>query len=422
MTQATSTTTLMTRISALVLCVLGTGCTLSPDYDEDDFYGMPHATGTQFNQSHSVFASRLSCTDADNFAAAANFRVDQPIPLAAPGLSPNESSYRGAFGAAPLSPGDLIQVRMEYGEGFNGDYVLDSSGALTLPVIEPIYAAGLTTKALAQKVELALIRAKIFRAQTLDVTVKVKTWAAIEVPVSGAVFSPGRVTINAKLPEQLLDQQVAASGDHSKQRLLSEAIRAAAGVRPDAKLDQVILVRQGWRIEADLTGIMTGQPVKDHVLIAGDQVIVPSTGCFQPNLVKPSQITPKGFRVFMSNLIDSSMSNANAAIGRFSSNLPYGTRLLQAAISANCVGGKEYTNAPRRIVLVSNHPLTGKTQVIERSVEELMRKSYRDHINPYVMPNDAIACYDSDITNLRDIARTLLDIVSPFSLLSKEDS
>ncbi|TMO85414.1 polysaccharide biosynthesis protein, partial [Pseudoalteromonas ruthenica] len=75
-----------------------------------------------------------------------------------------------------------------------------------------------------------------------------------------------------------------------------------------------------------------------------------------------------------------------------------------------------------RVVLVSNHPLTGQTQVVERSVEELMRMSYRDHVNPYVMPNDAIACYDSDITNLRDIAKTLLDIVAPFSLLSKEDS
>lgn len=422
MRPTTAITALVTRTCALVLCVLGSGCSLSPDYNDEDFYGMPHAVGTQFGQSNSVFASRLTCTDADDFAAAANYRVDQPIPLSAPAVTPVDHRSPDLQGSAPLSPGDLIQVNMEYGEGFNGDYVINNSGTLDLPVIEPVYAAGLTTAALAKKVELALIRAKIFRAQTLDVTIKIKNWAAIEVPVSGAVFSPGRVTINAKIPAQLLEEQIAASGDHSKQRLLSEAIRAAAGVRPDAKLDQVILVRQGWRIEADMSGILTGQPVTDHVLIAGDQVIVPSTGCFQPNLVRPSQITPKGFRVFMSNLIDSSMSNANAAIGRFSSNLPYGTRLLQAAISANCVGGKEYTNAPRRVVLVSNHPLTGKTQVVERSVEQLMRMSYRDHINPYVMPNDAIACYDSDITNLRDIAKTLLDIVAPFSLLSKEDS
>lgn len=153
-------------------------------------------------------------------------------------------------------------------------------------------------------------------------------------------FQPGRVTINSALPEQVMEERIGASGDYSNQRLLSEAIRAAAGIRPDAKLDQVILIRQGWQIEADLSGILTGQPVKDYALIAGDQVIVPSTGCFQPHLVRPSQITPKGFRVFMSNLIDSAMSNSNAAIGRFSSNLPYGTRLLQAAISANCVGGK----------------------------------------------------------------------------------
>lgn len=67
---------------------------------------------------------------------------------------------------------------------------------------------------------------------------------------------------------------------------------------------------------------------------------------------------------------------------------------------------------------MSNNPITGQTQVIERSVEQLMRMPYRDLINPYVMPNDAIACYDSDVTNLRDIAGTLLDLIAPFSALN----
>ena len=38
-------------------------------------------------------------------------------------------------------------------------------------------------------------------------------------------------------------------------------------------------------------------------------------------------------------------------------------------------------------------------------------------INPYLMPNDAVACYDSDITNYRDIAKTLTDLIIPFKLL-----
>jgi hypothetical protein len=151
--------------------------------------------------------------------------------------------------------------------------------------------------------------------------------------------------------------------------------------------------------------------------VAGDRVIVPSTGCFQAQLVRPSQITPKGFRVFMSNLIDSAGDNSSAAVGQYSTSLPYGTRLLQAAVSANCVGGKDWTNAPRRVVLSSKNPITGETQVIERSVEDLMTMPNKAQINPYLMPNDAVACYDSTITNYRDIAKTLAEIIVPFKLL-----
>ncbi|MCF2856564.1 polysaccharide export protein [Pseudoalteromonas sp. SMS1] len=387
--------------------------------DKDDrFYGHPHAQGTVIAPSKpgTVFAAGIDCSGANEFAITKQYRVDKAIKT-----HPNNQAPVPVLGgrdasSLPLSPGDLIEVSMEFGEGFNGNYILDNSGLLEMPAIEPIFAAGLTTQHLSERIELALIRANIFKASTLDVNIRVLNLAAIEVPVSGAVFEPGRVTINASIPSQIHKDRIVASGDQTKKRLLSEAVRTASGIRPDAKLDQVILIRSGWQVEVDLTGILTGEPVTDYALIAGDQVIVPSTGCFQPHLVRPSQITPKGFRVFMSNLIDSAESNSNAAIGRFSSNLPYGTRLLQAAVSANCVGGKSYTNAPRRVVLVSTHPITKQTQVIERSIEQLMRMPYRDQINPYVMPNDAIACYDSDITNLRDVARTVLDIVTPFKV------
>ena len=121
--------------------------------------------------------------------------------------------------------------------------------------------------------------------------------------------------------------------------------------------------------------------------------------------------------MFLSNLIETAKSNSNAAVGRFSSNLPYGTRLLQAAVSANCVGGTSWTNAPRKVLLASQNPLTGRTEVIERSVEQLVRQAHRDEMNPYLMPNDAVACYDSDVTNLRDVAKALGDVLSPFKLL-----
>jgi polysaccharide export outer membrane protein len=77
---------------------------------------------------------------------------------------------------------------------------------------------------------------------------------------------------------------------------------------------------------------------------------------------------------------------------------------------------QNYYNASRKVMLASINPITNQTQVVERSVEQLMRQANRDDINPYVMPNDAIACYDSNITNIRDVARTIVDVLSPFLL------
>ena len=44
-------------------------------------------------------------------------------------------------------------------------------------------------------------------------------------------------------------------------------------------------------------------------------------------------------RVFMSNLTMPATGNNPSAIDNYATNLPYGTRLLQATASANCMGG-----------------------------------------------------------------------------------
>ncbi len=386
------------------------------------FYASVGEKGELFTQQSApgqhLFAAGLNCDDRQFYAAPVNYRVDkiiQPSPLQAP--APQPIPVAPDDRALPLSPGDMVDINMEFGDGFNGSYVIDNLGLIHLPIVSPIEAAGKTPRQVSNDIEMALVRANIFRPQTARASVRVLHWAAIEVPVSGAVFQPGRVVINDRSANSIQDDKLLASGDYSNKRLLSEAIRAASGIRPDAKLDQVILVRNGWQIEVDLTGILSGTPVRDYPLIDGDQVIVPSTGCFQPFLVRPSQITPKGFRVFMSNLIDSAQSNSAAGISSYATNIPYGTRLLQAAVSANCIGGKEWTNAPRKVMLASLNPITNQTLVVERSVEQLMRAANRDQINPFLMPNDAVACYDSSVTNLRDVARTLVDVLAPFSLL-----
>lgn len=413
------------QLAATAVLVMVQGCAqhhslYTPQNSQAHFYGQPGEKGAHFNHekpAENLYSVARNCTDRKHFAAPLNYSVDNPITLDAsisPIFAVNIEENRGAI---PLSPGDMVELVLENGDGFNGRYVVDIAGYIKIPMLNPIIAAGLPAYQVAEKIEIALIKSEIFQPATAMVSLQVLQWSDIEISVTGAVFQPGQVMINRFRPSNVLKERTEAFGDYTPSRLLSEALRAASGVRPDAKIDQVILIRKGWQVEVDLTGILSGQSVVEYPLVAGDRIIVPSTGCFQEHLVRPSQITPKGFKVYMSNLTDPAQSNSGAGIERYATNLPYGTRLLQAAISANCIGGKEWTSAPRKIVLASRHPITGEMQVIERSTEQLFRQPHMENINPYLMPNDALACYDSDITNLRDVAKAVVDIISPFKLL-----
>lgn len=412
-------------VTVVLLCCLAMGCVqhhgVQPvNNPSEKFYGTPGEAGESVLHQYpasTVFASNLDCGSSEQQYAPVHYRVDQIVSnLPRKRLDPRPEN--GHFNQdLALSPGDMVELMIEHGDGYSGRYIISPNGSINLPYIQPISLHGMDTYQAAEKIELALVRNAIFQPATSTVHLHVLEWAEIDVMVMGAVFEPGRKFINGKNLDNTIPEKLAAFGDYSNTRLLSEALRAASGVRPDAKLDQVILIRDGWQIELDLSGIFTGSQVLDIPLIAGDQVVVPTTGCFQRHLVRPSQITPKGFRVFMSNLTTPADTNAGAGVGRYSSNLPYGSRLLHAAVSANCVGGTHWTNAPRKVVLASNNPVTGEYQVIERSVEELMRHPQNEQANPYLMPNDAIACYDSDVTNLRDVARSVMEVLIPVRAL-----
>ena len=73
-------------------------------------------------------------------------------------------------------------------------------------------------------------------------------------------------------------------------------------------------------------------------------------------------------------------------------------------------------NAGRSAVLISRNPTNGQSIVVERSIEQLVRAANRDDIDPYLMPGDAIACYDSAAMNVRDLVATISEAASPFVL------
>ena len=167
----------------------------------------------------------------------------------------------------------------------------------------------------------------------------------------------------------------------------------------------------------DFTGIFTGQPFEDVALIAGDQIIVTPTSTVNPLFVRPSPITLAGVKVFLSNLTVPATGNATSAISRDATSFSYGNRFSQAVVAANCAGGTRFTNAGRRAILVRTDERTGKTNYLERKVDDLLMRSNSDAGNPFLMPNDAVVCYDSMVTAFRDVIRTVSDVLLPATLI-----
>ncbi|MBB4265297.1 polysaccharide biosynthesis/export family protein [Roseospira visakhapatnamensis] len=325
----------------------------------------------------------------------------------------------GGGAALPLSSGDRVRLSLPEGEDLEGLYVIGLDGALTVPLVGAIPAAGRPLAEVNAALAKALVDKGLFRRAFAQPTLTITARGPARVNVSGAVFQPGTVEINARAPEDLAGQDTVISGDASGGRRVSAALRAAAGVRPDADLSRVELRRgpRAWTL--DLRGLMTGTSGAagaDIALTDGDTVHVPEKGCFQPDLARPSAVTTPGIRVYMSNLTEPASSNAQSAIGKDQSNLPYGTRFLQALVAANCVGGIPATNASRHAVLISTNPVTQRSEVIQRPIETLVRDTDRDTFNPVLLPGDALACYDSDVTTLRDIAKGFVDVLSPLAL------
>jgi polysaccharide biosynthesis/export protein len=321
--------------------------------------------------------------------------------------------------ALPLSPGDRIKVNIREGDEFNGTYEVNLDGNLNVPYLPPLAVVGLELDQVQNNLAQTLITGGFFQPSFLQVSVNIVQWAPVEVFVSGATFLPGRVLINEPTDAEKTQPSVTLTGQYAPNRYLVNAIRTAGGVKPTADIKMVQLVRGGQTQNIDLSGVFTGETFEDLPLMAGDRIIVPDSGHFNNELMRPSQITPAGVKVFLSNLSLPATGNAGASIGRDGSSFAYGSRLSQAVVAANCAGGTKTSNAGRRALLVTTDPLTGKTSHIERRVEDILRKSLNNADNPFMMSNDAVVCYDSNTVQARDIVDTVLRFLSPFSLIKQ---
>ncbi|MEP5154972.1 polysaccharide biosynthesis/export family protein [Planktotalea sp.] len=382
---------------------LATGCA---SYDRPDNIE-PVASGggyqAQYREPH------VTRANAD-FLRSADINASKCLPYGAAsrtkGAGKGSTIAAAALRGERLSRNDLLDVRIGDDETFNGEYVISRDGKLKLPFLPPIRAQGRSTSEIEADI-IDVLLSEDFYTNAPRVSVRASDFASVTVGVSGAVFEAHSVEIGGVRGDNLDARRQAALGASTEGRNLSAALRAAGGVRPDADISSVEVRRAGRSYRLDMRGVFEGSNAVDIMLLTGDEIFVPSRQCFQDDLMRPSPISPPGVSLFLSNLTQPATDNASSAIGQTVREVPYGTRYMQAVIDSNCVGGARSTSADRSSVLFSRNPTNGISVVIERDIEDLLRRADRDDYDPYLLPGDAIACYDSTVTNLAEIGRVL---------------
>lgn len=184
-------------------------------------------------------------------------QANSALPAVQPGLPPPE--YR-------IGPGDIVNVTVwqhpeltipagtqTQSTVFDGELVA-SNGDMYYPFAGNFHVAGMTA---AQLRTYLVSKLKPF-IQDPQVGVRVVSYQADRVEVTGAVNKPGTITLN-----------------NTAQGVL-QAIDEAGGLASNASRREAILIRHGTRYVINLAGLLSGdRVVPNPVLEAGDSIHIP---------------------------------------------------------------------------------------------------------------------------------------------------
>ena len=166
----------------------------------------------------------------------------------APTVAPLGSGYK-------IAPLDTLTIKVFKMPDLSGDFEVDLTGQISIPLIGSLTATNYTTAQLDDQLTERL-GAKYL--ENPDVSVGVKSSASRSVTVDGAVTRAGGFPVNGPVS-------------------LMQAVAQAGGATPEANLRRVAIFRQinGKRQAAafDLTSIRRGE-MDDPAVYAGDIVIV----------------------------------------------------------------------------------------------------------------------------------------------------
>lgn len=190
-----------------------------------------------------------ACADSAGGPIPYNVALGNPD---APTVAPLGSDYR-------IAPMDTVSVKVFKSTDLTGDYQVDLTGRISLPLVGEVDAANLTTAQLDQRLTEKLGE-KYF--QNPDVSVGIKASSRRSVTVDGAVKQAGTFPI---------------AGPTS----LMQAVALAGGTSEDANARRVAVFRTvgGQRQAAafDLASIRHGQ-AQDPQIYPGDIVVVDGSG------------------------------------------------------------------------------------------------------------------------------------------------
>ena len=166
----------------------------------------------------------------------------------APKVVPLEENYR-------IAPLDVLSVRVFKMADLSGDYEVDLTGKISMPLVGEVPAIDLTTAELDQRLTQKLGEKYL---ENPDISVGIKSSTRRSVTVDGSVTKSGTFAING--PTSLI-----------------QAIAAAGGVSENGNPRRVAIFRQigGQRQAAafDLTSIRRGES-PDPQVYAGDIIVV----------------------------------------------------------------------------------------------------------------------------------------------------
>lgn len=192
-----------------------------------------------------AFAALGACADTRGGSIPYNVSLGTPD---APKIAALDSDYR-------IAPADKLTIKVLKSDELTGDYQVDLSGHISMPLIGEIAAADLTTSQLDQKIT-ELLGQKYFEHP--DVSVGVKESALRSVTVDGAVKDAGAFPVAGPLT-------------------LIQAVALAKGTSEDANARRVAVFRtiSGKRQAAafDLTAIRHGE-APDPQVYPGDIIVV----------------------------------------------------------------------------------------------------------------------------------------------------